>query len=149
MSIDVYLKQKDAVGRTGSGIFVREDGSTKEITREEWDARNPGREPVIAEQAEDSYEVYSANITHNLGKMAGAAGLYDALWRPDEHGMGKARQLVEPLRAGLKKLRDDPDTFRAHNPANGWGNYEGLVTFTEGLLNACEANPNAEVSVCR
>lgn len=29
-----------------SGIFVRENGMTKEISREEWDRRNPGREPV-------------------------------------------------------------------------------------------------------
>lgn len=31
----------------GSGIFVRENGATREITREEWDRRNPGREPVV------------------------------------------------------------------------------------------------------
>lgn len=30
----------------GSGIYVRENGATVEITREEWDRRNPGREPV-------------------------------------------------------------------------------------------------------
>ena len=27
-------------------------------------------------------EVYGANITHNLGKMAAEAGIYEALWRP-------------------------------------------------------------------
>ncbi len=149
MSLDGYLTQKDPIARTGSGIFVREDGSTKEITREEWDLLNPGREPVIAEQAEESYEVYSANITHNLGRMAGAAGLYDALWRPDEHGMSKARQLVEPLKAGLERLRADPAAFKTHNPSNGWGSYEDLVEFTAGLLSACEANPDAEVRVWR
>jgi hypothetical protein len=26
--------------------------------------------------------VYNANITHNLGKMAEKAGLYETLWRP-------------------------------------------------------------------
>ena len=30
----------------GSGIFVRENGSTVEITEEEWRRRNPDREPV-------------------------------------------------------------------------------------------------------
>ena len=29
-------------------------------------------------------QVFSANITHNLGKMADEAGIYKALWRPDE-----------------------------------------------------------------
>jgi hypothetical protein len=27
-------------------------------------------------------EMYSANITHNLGDMASEAGIYEALWRP-------------------------------------------------------------------
>ena len=31
----------------GSGIFVRREGRSVEITREEWDSLNPGREPVI------------------------------------------------------------------------------------------------------
>ena len=34
---------------------------------------------TLEEREED---LYSANITHNLGKMADAAGLYEALWRP-------------------------------------------------------------------
>lgn len=31
---------------TGSGIFVRENGATVEISEEEWYRRNPNREPV-------------------------------------------------------------------------------------------------------
>lgn len=31
----------------GSGIFIRERGVTKEVSREEWDRRNPGRKPVV------------------------------------------------------------------------------------------------------
>ncbi len=31
---------------SGSGIFIRENGVNKEITREEWDRRNPGCVPV-------------------------------------------------------------------------------------------------------
>lgn len=27
---------------------------------------------------------WSANVTHNLGKMAAAAGIYEAMWRPEE-----------------------------------------------------------------
>ena len=29
-------------------------------------------------------EVYSANITHNLGGMAREGGIYQACWRPEE-----------------------------------------------------------------
>ena len=46
--------------------------------------------------------IYSRNITHNMNKMADAVGLYKPLWRPDEIGITKAAQLVEPLRALFK-----------------------------------------------
>ena len=79
MSLDVYLETGTAVFRRGSGIFVREDGAMKEITREEWDERNPGHEPVVMRQPVDSTDAFSANITHNLVAMADAAGIYKAL----------------------------------------------------------------------
>jgi hypothetical protein len=52
--------------------------------------------------------VFDRNITHNLGKMADAAGIYEALWLPDEHGYTKAEQIIIPLREGLKLLETDP-----------------------------------------
>lgn len=94
-------------------------------------------------------EFYSANITHNLGGMAAEAGIYDALWRPDEIGITKAAQLIEPLRAGVALLKSDPPRFEKHNAANGWGLYEHFVPFVEAYLHACEENPDAFVSVSR
>ena len=41
-------------------------------------------------------EVYQANITHNLTKMADAAGIYMVCWRPEELGFTKAGQLSTP-----------------------------------------------------
>src|SRR5690606_2662000 len=84
MSLNVYLITKEPqIKKVSSGIFVRENGQTKEITQEEWNVRNPNREPVKFEQEEvETNKVYSANITHNLGKMAYEAGIYEALWRP-------------------------------------------------------------------
>ncbi len=35
-------------------------------------------------------EVYISNVTHNLNKMAGEAGIYEALWRPEEIGITHA-----------------------------------------------------------
>ena len=92
---------------------------------------------------------YDANITHNLNKMASAAGIYEALWCPDEHGLTTAAQLVPLLRVGLAKLRADPARYRKLNPANKWGSYEGLCRMVEAYLAACEANPTATVSVRR
>lgn len=147
MSLDVYLTLPGATA-TGSGIFIREAGSVRELSRTEWDAAFPGREPVIA-TLENDESVYNANITHNLNKMADAAGIYEALWRPEEIGITYAHQLIEPLRAGLGLLRERPGHFKQFNPENGWGNYDNLVKFTEQYLDACERYPQAEVGVSR
>lgn len=94
-------------------------------------------------------QVYWRNITHNLTRMAYAAGIYKHLWRPDEIGVTKAGDLIQPLRDGLARLESDPDTYSAYNPENGWGSYEGLVAFVRDYLAACEANPDADVRVSR
>lgn len=94
-------------------------------------------------------EVHWGNITHNVNKMADAAGIYMPLWRPDEIGVVHAGQLIEPLRAGLDLLKSDPDKFRAFNSPNGWGMYEHFVEFVAQYLAACEENPDAEVQVSR
>lgn len=148
MSLDVYLTLPGAQVERSTGIFIREDGRNKEITRAEWDARFPDSEPFTV-TSDDSDEVFSRNITHNLNKMADAAGLYDALWRPDEHGMEKAADLLVPLAQGLWLLKSDPERFKAFNPTNGWGDYSGLVEFTERYLAACAAYPTADVRVSR
>ena len=98
MSLDVYLVMKcQKQKKTGSGIFIRENGQTKEISEEEWNQKFPDREPVKVTLDEESDYVYSANITHNLTKMADEAGIYECLWRPEEIGITKAGQLIEPL----------------------------------------------------
>jgi hypothetical protein len=94
-------------------------------------------------------DVYSSNITHNLGRMAEEAGIYKHLWRPEEIGITTASQLVEPLSVGLVLLKSDPPRFKAFNSPNGWGLYEHFVPFVETYLEACRENPDAEVSVSR
>lgn len=150
MSLDVYLYLKGASCPKGSGIFIRENGATKEITREEWDRAFPGREPIVAvTDSRSDGPVYSRNITHNLNKMAGEAGIYEHLWRPDEIGITSAQQLIEPLWGGLMRLENDPGHFKQFNPSNGWGDYEGLMDFVRDYLQACREYPQAEVSVSR
>jgi len=98
---------------------------------------------------EEEEEVYEANITHNLNKMAEAVGLYQHLWRPDEIGITKASQLIEPLIIGLKKLIEDQIYLETLNPSNGWGSYHGLVEFVRLYLDACKEFPDAEVKIWR
>ena len=151
MSLDVYLEleREPATQVEHSGIFVREGGSNKEITREEWDRRFPDREPMVLSAEPVETEVWHGNITHNLNIMAGQADLYQYLWRPDEIGVTEARELIDPLREGLLRLIKRPDYFKQWNPENGWGDYEGLVQFVRDYLEACECWPEAKVRVWR
>lgn len=147
MSLDVYLSPVRLVkSAEGSGVFVRDQDKIIEISRKDWDEKFPGLEPV--EHVYDC-EGYAANITHNLGKMAAAAGIYTELWRPEEIGITKARQLIEPLRAGLTLLLAEPARFEMLNPDNGWGTYDGLVKFVSAYLAACGDYPDADVTVSR
>lgn len=99
--------------------------------------------------------VYSGNITHNLGAMAGAVllsngkTLYDVLWRPDEHGYVYARDIAELLDEGWNILLSDPERFKHFNPENGWGSYDGLEKFVYNYRNACWDNPDAELRISR
>jgi hypothetical protein len=94
-------------------------------------------------------EVYSSNITHNLGKMADEAYIYEHLWRPEEIGVTRAGQLIAPLEQALSFLKREPEHFERFNAPNGWGKYEHFVPFVENYLVACRENPDATVSVCR
>lgn len=152
MSLDVYLTLDAPLSAPngGSGIYIRRNGQTVEISREEWDRAFPGQEPVIlaAEYGVDC-TVFEQNITHNLGKMASAAGVYEAMWRPEEIGITRAKELIEPLTKGLETLKAEPDKFKVHNPSNGWGDYDGLVRFVAVYLDACKQYPEAMIRVSR
>lgn len=147
MSLDVYLYNSTPTVKKGTGVFIRENGNTRELTIDEVKYRYPESDVQEAEYETD--EVYSANITHNLNTMAGEAGIYEHLWRPDEINITKAKELIEPLRQGLHNLKSEPERYKKFNPENGWGSYDGLVKFVENYLNACYEYPDADVEVSR
>jgi len=115
--------------------------------KEESECRCPNCDNIHARTAQTEY--YWANITHNLNQMADKAGIYQYLWRPDEIGITRAGQLVEPLREGLRRLRSDPAYFKQFNSENGWGNYKDLVEFVSNYLAACEEYTEAEIEISR
>lgn len=97
----------------------------------------------------ESICVYTDNITHNLNKMAEAAGLYNVCWRPDENGYVKAKDILPILEQGFGKLIRDPDNYKQYNPSNGWGSYEGLLQFVASYILACKEHPEAVIRVSR
>ena len=101
-------------------------------------------------------EVYTSNITHNLGKMAtevklsNGMTLYDVLWRPDEQeGLKYARDISEMLDEAYTILLSNPHYYCQFNPENGWGNYDTLCVFVHKYRDACWDNPEAEIGVSR
>lgn len=152
MSLDVYLIDNTATTpKKDEVIYVRRNGERQEISREEYNELFPDSTPatVVDDSEEDSHTVFTYNITHNLNKMADAAGIYQALWRPEELGFTRAEDLIDPLMRGLALLLDNPGRFKHFNPANGWGNYEGLVKFVSAYLLACYTNKNATILISR
>lgn len=95
------------------------------------------------------------NITHNLTDMADAAGIYQPLWRglivegDTTRPVTCARDLIGPILDGLRVMTADPDRFKALNPPNGWGTYDGFVAWLAKVLAACCECPQASVSICR
>ena len=101
-----------------------------------------GKEPNVV-------KLYGDNITHNLGKMAAEAGVYDALWRPEEVGITTAGELIQPLAEGLERLRSDPAHYQEFNSANGYVDNRYLVASVTDYLAACKEHPKAYVLACR
>jgi hypothetical protein len=114
-------------------------------------------------------EVYSANITHNLGEMAEKAGIYEALWRPhrlkpdysidskdykaewefEDKTTTYAVEIIDVLEKGLEDLQSRPKYFEQFNSPNKWGMYEHFVPFVEKYLKACKENPETIISISR
>jgi len=96
-----------------------------------------------------SGEDYWRNITHNVSAMASDAMLYYPLWRPEEIGVKKARQLIPFLKAGIMLMELNEVEIRLKEPSNGWGSYDGLLEFVRDYLRACQDYPNSTIRVSR
>ena len=92
-------------------------------------------------------ELYTDNVTHNLNTMAEEAGCYQHLWHPEQVGITTAGELIEPLGLAIARMKADPDRFKALNPPNGWGSYDGFVPWIERYMEACHEHPKATVKV--
>ena len=114
------------------------------LTRKKWVSYDEGATHTIEDE-----NVYWANITHNLGAMAAEAGIYQALWRPEELEITKANELIDPLEKGLKDLKEKPEYYEKFNSPNGWGLYEHFVPFVEKYLEACKQYPQTIISISR
>ena len=81
--------------------------------------------------------------------MARHAGVYQAMWRPEEIGKSKAKDIIEILKEGLRKLKEKPEYFKQFDSPNKWGVYSNLVEFVKDYIHACECYPEAIIEISR
>ena len=93
--------------------------------------------------------VFEINITHNLAKMADKAGIYEAIWRPEEIGATRAIHIIELVKDGIKKLEKDPEYFRQFDAKNGWGTYNQFIPWLKRYLEGLEENPDSIIEISR
>jgi hypothetical protein len=155
MSLDLMIKSNTPVIHRGTGIYIRENGGSKELeTKQEVLKYFPDVNPDTIE--ETSYEddtYFHVNLTHNLTKMASnckvigtcnydadsaVITLYDLLWHPKENLKIITPNLdyLEDLVVCYKELLQNPDFYKQYNPENGWGTYEQLVKATKEYIKA-------------
>jgi hypothetical protein len=147
MSLDVSLISNTPITKKGTGVFIRENGKNKELTVEEVKEKFPNS--VVEENEFETEYVFDANITHNLNKMAAAAGIYEACWRPEEIGATKASDIIPILEKGFEDMKARPEHYKQFDSPNGWGLYIHFLPWVESYLNACRKYPDAIIEVSR
>lgn len=156
MSLDLYIKSNTPVKHRGTGIYIREQGGTRELkTKEEVLKYFPDINiDLVKETSYEDDTYFHINLTHNLTKMADECKmdphskcitiqgekptLYTLLWHPEEIlEIGKpTMEYIEGLVSCYVKLVKEGVYFRNFNPSNGWGTYEQLLKGTKEYINA-------------
>jgi hypothetical protein len=85
----------------------------------------------------------AGNYTYNVSKMYYHV-LPDGLRGLDGRLCGDALPLIQDA---CKRLRDDPGKYKAMNPPNGWGDYDGALQFLVGIGDMCECHPKATLRI--
>jgi len=91
--------------------------------------------------------VHDQSTTHNLTTMAEAVGLYEPLWHPERLNIIKAKELIKPLKKGIRELKFNPAKFKKLEPDNKWGTYDDFVPWLVELFKACVRYPNTIIKV--
>lgn len=145
MSLDISLIVETPITKKGTGVFIRENGMSKELTVE--DVRKKFPNAVVEENEFETMCVFDANITHNLGNMADAAGIYSACWHPEKIKATKASDILPLLEKGFEDMKARPEYYKQFDSSNGWGLYKDFLPWVEEYMNACRKYPDAIIEV--
>ena len=92
--------------------------------------------------------LWTENITHNYVHMATAADTYEAVWHPEKFDSDPAK-ILPRVADGLATILKDRRYFEGFEPDNGWGDYEGFVTFLSQYALALTRYRDAVVEASR
>ena len=87
------------------------------------------------------------NYTRNVSPMWSAAigeNLGDLINR-----LPAARDLLPRVQRGVSAMETSPETYRAMNPDNGWGDYDGALAYLRWIADMCRTHPACTVRVSR
>lgn len=146
MSLDVYINYKE---KKQANYFLDHPYIYNDLTEGDKSAFH-----------EEGY--WSANITHNLGRMAEhipvrleggiETTLYYICWRPEEIRPTikvNTDTILESLIQGITYMLTHRKELLEYESPNGWGTYNGFMKFLLNYKQACEDNPNCEIEVSR
>jgi len=142
MSLDLYLLSNKPIKKRGTGVYIRENGRTRELeTIEEVRQHFPDSDlSHISEYVYETEDAWHGNVTHNLNTMASHVPvhektLYELLWRPDEIGYEQLNaEYATELYLGFTYLKTHRTELEQYNPENGWGDYDLLLNFCTSLV---------------
>lgn len=135
MSLDLYIISKKPIRRTGTGIYVRENGRNRELKTKEEVLCYFGEDTEVEVKVYETNEVWHENMTHNLGRMASKVkgkerDLYTLFWRPTESIVTK-EWVTEVLRCYIY-LKEHEEELKPLEEE--WGTFDLLKEFTESLI---------------
>lgn len=84
---------------------------------------------------------YTYNVNPMYSRAMNIKGLTKAL------NDKKCKKVIKILQQGIIAMGGDPDTYKAMNPKNGWGDYEGALRFLERIYSKCGEYPNYKIKV--
>jgi|SRR6266852_4906709 len=87
--------------------------------------------------------IWESNYTSNCSGM-----WWEALGRSLRDFQGApCSESAGPLAEGAQRMQAEPERYRAMNPENGWGDYEGALEFLRDLAEACKTHSRAVIGM--
>lgn len=85
---------------------------------------------------------YTSNVAPMWRKALSAAG--EDIRLSDTGGRISA-EVLPLLQSAVAHMREHPDEYRPLDPENGWGDYEGALTYLAKVADECERNPRTSL----